>query len=56
MQNSFLESFNGQMWDELLNETLFGNLAHARVVIAAWANDYNTERRTRRWAMKRQGL
>lgn len=32
------------MRDELLNETIFRNLAHARVVIAAWAFDYNTER------------
>ncbi|SPJ24846.1 hypothetical protein PAA8504_02687 [Palleronia abyssalis] len=23
---------------------MFRNLAHARIVIAAWANDYNTER------------
>ena len=44
MQNGFVESFNGRMRDELLNETMFRNLAHARVVIAAWAADYNTER------------
>lgn len=44
MQNGFVESFNGRMRDELLNETMFRNLAHARVVIAAWATDYNTER------------
>jgi len=44
MQNGFVESFNGRMRDELLNETLFHNLAQARVVISAWANDYNTER------------
>tara|TARA_R110001592_G_scaffold176589_2_gene416557 strand:+ start:450 stop:683 length:234 start_codon:yes stop_codon:yes gene_type:complete len=29
MQNGFVESFNGRMRDELLNETLFRNLAHA---------------------------
>ena len=29
---------------ELLNETMFRNLAHARVVIEAWAADYDTER------------
>ncbi len=40
----FVESFNGRMRDELRNETMFRNLAHARVVIAAWAADYNTER------------
>ena len=44
MQNGFIESFNGRMRDELLNETMFRNLAHARVVITAWATDYNTER------------
>lgn len=44
MQNGFIESFNGRMRDELLNETMFRNLAHARTVITAWATDYNTER------------
>ncbi len=44
MQNGFVESFKGRMRDELLNETMFRNLAHPRAVIAAWAADYNTER------------
>ncbi len=44
MRNGFVESFNGRMLDELLNETMFRNLAHARVMIAAWAADYDTER------------
>ncbi len=44
MQNGFVESFNGRMRDELLNETLFRNLAHARDLIAAWVTDYNTAR------------
>ncbi len=44
MQNGFVESFNGRMRDELFNETMFRNLARARVVIADWAADYNTER------------
>jgi putative transposase len=43
-QNAFVESFNGRMRDELLNETLFTSLAHAREKIAAWAWDYNTRR------------
>ena len=30
MQNGFVESFNGRMRDELLNETLFFDLDHAR--------------------------
>ena len=32
------------MQDELLNETLFTSLAHAREAVAAWADDYNAER------------
>lgn len=44
MQNGYVESFNGRMHDELLNETLFLSLDHARVVISAWADDYNQER------------
>ena len=44
MQNGFVESFNGRMRDELLNETLFTSLAHARATVAAWVHDYNTER------------
>jgi putative transposase len=34
MQNGFCESFNGRMRDELLNETLFFGLDHARAKIA----------------------
>ena len=41
-QNAFVESFNGRMRDELLNETLFFGLDHARQKLAAWAADYNT--------------
>jgi putative transposase len=43
-QNAFVESFNGRLRDELLNETLFGSLAHAREALAAWKDDYNTIR------------
>lgn len=42
MQNGYVESFNGRMRDELLNETLFHGLDHARAVIREWAADYNT--------------
>lgn len=37
-------AFNGRMRDELLNETLFFSLEHARQKLAAWAFDYNTRR------------
>ena len=43
-QNGFVESFNGRMRDELLNESLFFDLGHAREKLAAWADDYNTSR------------
>ena len=43
-QNAFIESFNGRLRDELLNETLFMSLAHARAALSAWMIDYNTVR------------
>jgi putative transposase len=43
-QNAFIESFNGRLRDELLNETLFASLAHAREALAIWKDDYNTIR------------
>ena len=43
-QNGFIESFNGRLRDELLNETLFKSLPHARAVLEAWRRDYNEER------------
>lgn len=44
MQNGYVESFNGRMRDELLNETLFLSMAHARAEIATWVEDYNQDR------------
>jgi putative transposase len=44
MQNGFVESFNGRLRDELLNETLFSSIAHARVTLAEWRADYNPNR------------
>jgi putative transposase len=44
MQNAFIESFNGRLRDELLNETLFTSLAQARVVLGCWRADYNGSR------------
>ena len=43
-QNAFVESFNGRLRDECLNETLFTSMAQARTVLAAWRQDYNTVR------------
>jgi putative transposase len=44
MQNAFIESFNGRLRDELLNETLFSSLAQARVALGCWRADYNGSR------------
>ncbi|WGR93648.1 IS3 family transposase [Bradyrhizobium sp. ISRA443] len=44
MQNAFIESFNGRLRDELLNETLFTSLAQARVALGCWRADYNDAR------------
>ena len=44
MQNGYIESFNGRMRDELLNESLFLDLDQTRQIIAAWVADYNTTR------------
>ena len=43
-QNGYNESFNGRLRDELLNETLFRSLPHARAVLETWRRDYNEAR------------
>ena len=43
-QNAYIESFNGRLRDECLNENWFLNLHHARVLIEAWRKEYNEER------------
>lgn len=43
-QNAYVESFNGRLRDECLNEHWFTGLAHARTVIEAWRREYNEER------------
>ena len=44
MQNGFVESFNGRLRDECLNEHLFPTLRRARELIDAWRTDYNLNR------------
>lgn len=43
-QNAYVESFNGRLRDECLNEHWFTSLAHARAVIEEWRSDYNEQR------------
>ncbi|WP_085978302.1 IS3-like element ISRosp2 family transposase [Roseobacter sp. MED193] len=43
-QNAFIESFNGSLRDELLNEEMFDSLEDARRKLALWRYDYNNVR------------
>src|SRR5918995_2268030 len=43
-QNAYIESFNGRLRDECLNEHWFTSLADARRTIEAWRLDYNARR------------
>jgi putative transposase len=43
-QNAKIESFNGRLRDECLNQEWFTTLDHARTVLAEWKEDYNTVR------------
>ncbi len=42
--NGFIESFNGSLRDELLNEEIFDTLDDARRKLALWRYDYNNVR------------
>ena len=42
-QNAYIESFNGRLRDECLNEHWFLNLAHARSILETWRREYNEE-------------
>jgi putative transposase len=44
MQNGLVESFNGRLRDECLNEHLFANFKGAREIIEEWRTDCNTSR------------
>lgn len=43
-QNGYIESFNGKLRDECLNENWFVDLGDCRRTVEAWREDYNTER------------
>lgn len=44
MQNGCIESFNGKLRDECLNENWFLSLEEAKQIIEKWRIDYNIER------------
>jgi putative transposase len=43
-QNAYVESFNGRLGEQCLNEHGFTSLTHARSIIEAWRHEYNEER------------
>lgn len=43
-QNGYIESFNGKLRDECLNENLFIRLQEAKRLVEAWREEYNEER------------
>jgi len=43
-QNAYIESFNGRLRDECLNEHWFPSLLDARAEIERWRQEYNEER------------
>ena len=43
-QNGFVESVNGKLREESLNEEIFATLAEARVLIERWRQNYNRVR------------
>ena len=40
-QNCYIESFNGRLRDECLNEHLFSDLGHAKKILKDWKEEYN---------------
>ena len=43
-QNAYIESLNGRLRDECLNEHWFRNLLHARGLMEIWRREYNEDR------------
>jgi putative transposase len=44
VQNAYIESFNGRLRDECLNQHWFRSLADARQIVEEWRQDYNQAR------------
>ena len=43
-ENGFIESFNGRLRDECLNENWFSSMEEVRNIVKDWRNDYNRSR------------
>ena len=44
MQNAYIESFNGRLRDDCLNENQFLTLQEVRTITEMWRRDYNSQR------------
>lgn len=44
VDNAYIESSNGRLRDECLNQNWFMSMEHARRVVEEWRLDYNEER------------
>lgn len=43
-ENSYIESFNGKLRDECLNQEIFSSIEHAGLVLENWREEYNNYR------------
>lgn len=43
-ENGYVESFNGEMRDELLNGEIFYSLKEAKILIEQWHREFNSIR------------
>jgi integrase-like protein len=53
IQSAFVESFNGKLRDECLNEHAFSSIDEARRLISAWHYEYNDCAHTQLWTTER---
>jgi transposase InsO family protein len=40
-ENGYVEAFDGNLWDRVLNREIFATLLEAKVLIADWRKEYN---------------
>lgn len=43
-ENGYIESFNGKLSDELLNQEIFTTLLEAKILLEEWRKEYNQDR------------
>ena len=56
MQDAYIESFNGRLRDECLNEHWFMSLPLARTILESWRDDYNALQPHSAWPTNAPGV